>query len=74
MDSSMTKKRYDVIVIGAGPAGTTAARHCALKGLDTLLIEKKEFPRYKPCAGGVSQWAVSALGLGLPAELVENEC
>jgi len=70
----MTKKRYDVIVIGAGPAGTTAARHCALKGLDTLLIEKKEFPRYKPCAGGVSRWAVSALGFDLPAELVEYEC
>ena len=70
----MAKKRYDVIVIGAGPAGATAARHCALHGLDTLLIEKKEFPRYKPCAGGVSRWAVSALGFDLPAELVEYEC
>jgi geranylgeranyl reductase family protein len=70
----MTKRRYDVIVVGAGPAGTTAARHCALKGLDTLLIEKKEFPRYKPCGGAVSGWALSALGLDLPPEIVEHEC
>ncbi|WP_051261392.1 geranylgeranyl reductase family protein [Desulfovibrio inopinatus] len=42
---------YDVIVIGGGPAGSTAAAVLASKGCKTLLIEKKQFPRDKLCAG-----------------------
>ncbi len=34
--------KYDVVVVGAGPAGSTAARYCALKGVNTLLIDKKK--------------------------------
>ncbi|NIS60056.1 MAG: FAD-dependent oxidoreductase, partial [Proteobacteria bacterium] len=45
---------YDVIIVGAGPAGSTTARSCAEKGLKTLLIEKDRFPRYKPCGGFLS--------------------
>lgn len=45
---------YDVIIVGAGPAGSTAARFCAKEGLKTLLIEKERFPRYKPCGGFLS--------------------
>lgn len=45
---------YDVIVIGAGPGGTTAARHLARGGLKTLLLEKAKMPRYKTCGGGVT--------------------
>jgi flavin-dependent dehydrogenase len=45
---------YDVIIIGAGPAGSTAARFCAKEGLKTLLIDKERFPRYKPCGGFIS--------------------
>jgi geranylgeranyl reductase family protein len=45
---------YDVIVIGAGPGGTTAARHLAGGGLKTLLLEKEKMPRYKTCGGGVT--------------------
>ena len=44
---------YDVIVAGAGPTGSTAARECAARGLSVLLLEKAAFPRDKPC-GGVS--------------------
>jgi len=43
---------YDVIVAGAGPAGSTAARLCAEHGLRTLLLEKERIPREKPCARG----------------------
>jgi geranylgeranyl reductase family protein len=51
---------YDCIIVGAGPAGGTAAYHLAKKGHSILVLEKESLPRYKPCGGGVSpivaQW------------------
>lgn len=73
MDLVMKAGGYDAIVIGAGPSGTTAARQCALKGLTTLLIEKKEFPRDKPCAGGVAHRALSTLDFEVPQNIIEQE-
>lgn len=46
--------RYDVIVVGAGPAGSTTARECASRGLKVLLLDKAHFPRDKPCGGGIT--------------------
>jgi len=46
-------KPYDVVVIGAGPAGACAAYATATRGLRTLILEKKTLPRYKTCGGGV---------------------
>lgn len=43
----------DVIVIGAGPAGSIAAKKCAEAGLDTLILEKRMLPRDKVCSGMV---------------------
>lgn len=45
---------WDVIVVGAGPGGTTAARGLAQRGLRSLLLEKEKIPRYKPCGGGLT--------------------
>jgi len=45
---------HDVAVIGAGPAGATAARYLAKSGYDVYLIDKDQFPRDKPCGGGFS--------------------
>jgi geranylgeranyl reductase family protein len=56
---------YDVIVVGAGPGGSTAARFCAQAGLKTLLIEKEKMPRYKACGGCLSLKAVKLLNLDL---------
>jgi len=45
---------YDCIIVGAGPAGGTAAYHLAKRGRSVLVLEKASLPRYKPCGGGVS--------------------
>ncbi|MDA7428126.1 geranylgeranyl reductase family protein [Primorskyibacter aestuariivivens] len=43
---------FDLIVIGAGPAGSAAARTAAAQGLRTALVDKARFPRDKLCGGG----------------------
>ena len=45
---------YDAIVVGAGPAGSTAAREIAARGRSVLLLDRTRFPRDKPCGGGVT--------------------
>jgi geranylgeranyl reductase family protein len=45
---------FDVIVVGAGPAGATAAKVLGDAGVSTLLLDKSAFPRDKPCGGGIS--------------------
>ena len=57
--------RYDVIVVGAGPAGSTTARECASRGLSVLMLEKAEFPRDKPCGCALT----ARVGDLLPFEL-----
>jgi len=44
---------YDAICTGAGPAGATAARALAKKGLRVLLLDRDTFPRDKTCGGGL---------------------
>ncbi len=51
----------DVIVVGAGPSGSSAAYYLAQAGLDVLLIEKSRFPREKVCGDGLTPRAVKAL-------------
>ena len=60
---------YDVVVVGAGPGGSTAARFCAQAGLKTLLIEKEKIPRYKACGGCLSLKTIHLLGFDLNAVL-----
>lgn len=62
---------YDVIVVGAGPGGSSAAGACAQGGLKTLLIEKDPLPRYKPCGGCLPVKCAALLGETL-ARVTEN--
>jgi geranylgeranyl reductase family protein len=54
-------KRYDAIVVGAGPAGSTAAYRLAEAGTSVLLLDRAQFPRDKPCGGGVTGRAARLL-------------
>ncbi|MER7667087.1 geranylgeranyl reductase family protein [Kitasatospora sp. NPDC096128] len=56
-----TEDSADVIVVGAGPAGSTAAYHLARTGLDVLLLEKSAFPREKVCGDGLTPRTVKQL-------------
>lgn len=61
-----SEHQADVIVVGAGPAGSTTAYHLARSGLDVLLLEKTAFPREKVCGDGLTPRAVKQLvGMGI---------
>ncbi|MGH8984208.1 MAG: geranylgeranyl reductase family protein [Acidimicrobiia bacterium] len=62
-------KRYDVLVVGAGPSGAAVAYWLAEQGRRVLVVEKKRFPREKTCGDGLTPRAVRQLedmGLGGP--------
>lgn len=52
------RDRGPVLVVGAGPAGATAARRLALAGVPVQLLDRARFPRHKPCGGALSMRAL----------------
>jgi len=67
VSSSAPVQSADVIIVGAGPAGSATAAYLAMAGLDVLLLEKATFPREKVCGDGLTPRAVSELiTLGVP--------
>jgi geranylgeranyl reductase family protein len=58
-------ERFDVLVVGAGPAGSTAAYRLAKGGASVLLADRARFPRDKPCGGGLTFRAVRQLPVAI---------
>ncbi|UGY94701.1 geranylgeranyl reductase family protein [Streptomyces gobiensis] len=63
---------WDVAVVGAGPAGASAAHAAAVAGRRVLLLEKAELPRYKTCGGGIIGPSRDALPPGFELPLRER--
>lgn len=64
---------FDVIVAGAGPAGSLAASSLSRAGWKVMVLEKKIFPRPKPCGGCLSRRVETLLPRALLDDVVENE-
>src|SRR5690242_15732201 len=66
----MTDARVDALVVGAGPAGASAAYWLARRGHRVLVVDKKRFPREKTCGDGLTPRAVYQLqAMGLADQL-----
>jgi len=59
--STVPERKWDVVIIGAGPAGAIAAVHLAAGGLQVLLVDKDHFPRKKVCGDGLLADAVKCI-------------
>ena len=53
----------DIVIVGAGPAGTSAAIHAAKSGVSAIVIDKAHFPRDKCCGDGLTALALRELEL-----------
>ena len=62
---------YDVIVVGAGPAGSVISYLLAQNGVSVLLLEKYKLPRYKACGGGINVRTARLIPFDI-SESVEN--
>ena len=65
-------QRFDVLVVGGGPAGSATAHHLATAGMSVLLADRATFPRDKPCGGGLTTRAFLQCPVD-PTPVVEEE-
>jgi flavin-dependent dehydrogenase len=65
MGQARVTSRFDVIIVGGGPAGSSCARALVRAGLCVAIADRAAFPRDKPCAGWITPEVVAALDLDL---------
>ncbi len=71
----MQTKSFDVVIVGAGPAGATAAFFLRQQGLDVALLDKATFPREKTCGDGLTPRAIGVLDeIGILDDLLVEGC
>ena len=70
MEENKLNKKYNVIIVGAGPAGISTALNLLKNGVkDVIVLEKYQFPRYKCCAGYITNKTLNAYkNIGLDIE------
>ena len=74
MVSKPASKQYDVLIVGAGPAGSTCAMFLAKKGVKVLLLDRASFPRDKTCGDAISGKSARVLKeLGLDKDLEKRD-
>ena len=66
-------ERFDVLVVGGGPAGSTLAYYLSGSGLKTAIMDKENFPRQKVCAGWVTPAVMQELKIDLEDYARERE-
>jgi geranylgeranyl reductase family protein len=58
-------QRCDVLIVGGGPAGSSCAAKLRAAGADVIVLDKKDFPREKPCAGWITPQVIETLRLDI---------
>jgi len=71
--SRRSSTEFDVIIVGAGPAGTAAAYDLRQASLSVLLLDRHTFPRHKACAGGLTVKTIKALRYSV-APVIQSRC
>ncbi len=70
------QNNWDVVVVGGGPSGASAAKNCAERGMNTLLLEKYSLPRHKVCTGAlmcnIAQNMVKEVFGDVPRDVLTN--
>jgi geranylgeranyl reductase family protein len=69
----MLPHTFDAVIVGAGPAGSSAAFDLALQGAKVALVEKAVMPRYKTCGGGLVYRALKLLPIDVSG-VIDREC
>jgi flavin-dependent dehydrogenase len=72
MNKENKMSEYDVVVIGAGPAGTLSALKCSESDLNVLLVERGQIDRHKPCGGILPKVCTSLISESLGTDIPED--
>src|SRR5689334_15788829 len=73
INSSSSQTKFDIAIIGGGPAGAMAALALSKANIKTAIFEKYKLPRYKTCGGGLTYRAIKLLNFDI-SPVIEKTC